>query len=791
MMKHYLELIGISARQHRKQTRMTRLCIALAVFLVTVIFGMADMEMRSQMIQAVKSDGNWHAGFVTDAQQGALIGARPEVEQIARYGVVNYRLTDGYRIEGVETCICGLDWNLLDMFPDVTILEGSFPGQTDEAVLNETARSRLGLQVGDTFCMTVPQGDIRQYKLTGITEDTRLEAEHDAFGMLLTVEGYDALHTRETNAEQEIVYFVRFRRFSNIQKAISEITVQFGLAPEQVRQNAKVLALMFQSRDSYLMKFYFVAAVLAVLVAVAGIFMIAASMNSNIARRTAFFGMLRCLGATRKQVILFVKKEALSWCKAAIPAGVLAGVAVVWLLCGMLRFLSPGLFEGMPVLGVSIPGIAAGVLLGIVTVLLAAGAPARKAAEVSPLTAVSGNAGTVQAAKRAANTRFLKVDMALGVHHASGSKRNYFLVTGSFAFSIILFLAFGTAVDFMHHAITPLRPQAPDLTAYTAGYENGIPAQLAEKLQTDTGVRRVFGRGYVQTTALLDGEETLFTILSYDPQQFKWAKRDLLEGSFADATAGKGVLLAWREQGQVPVGSKITLSLDGKETEVPVAGILGDVPFSIGTSKSTGSSETLLICSEELFRELTGESGYAVLDLQVESNITDVQVSKIRKEIGQACGTEISFSDRRLSNREVRGAGYSLAVFLYGFLAVIATLAFFNIINCIAMSVSARMQEYGAMRAIGMSDRQLVRMIVGETLTYAVSGVLFGCIIGLPLNRLLFSWLVTSRWGEPWQIPFGELAVIVAVMGVAVGLAVTGPAKRIRQITVMETMGSE
>ena len=51
-MKHYLDLIKISARQHRKQNRMTRLCIVLAVFLVTVIFGMADMEMRSQMIQA-------------------------------------------------------------------------------------------------------------------------------------------------------------------------------------------------------------------------------------------------------------------------------------------------------------------------------------------------------------------------------------------------------------------------------------------------------------------------------------------------------------------------------------------------------------------------------------------------------------------------------------------------------------------------------------------------------------------------------------------------------------------
>ncbi len=789
-MKHYLDLTAFFARQHKRQTRMTRLCIVLAVFLVTVIFGMADMEMRSQMIQAVKSDGSWHAGFVADERQGALIGARPEVEQIARYGVVNYRLQDGYRIEGVETAICGLDWNLLEMFPDVTILEGSFPEKPDEATLNETVKSRLGLQVGDLVSLAVPQGISRQYKITGITKDTILEAEHDAFGMLLTVEGYDALHTRETGAEQEIVYFVKFRSFCNIQKAIGDIAAQLGFAPEQVRQNARVLALMFQSGDSYLIRFYFVAAILAVLVAVAGIFMIAASMNSSIARRTEFFGMLRCLGATQKQVVRFVKKEALLWCRSAIPAGVLAGVVVVWLLCGMLRFLSPGLFEGMPVFGVSIPSIVAGILLGIVTVLLAAGAPARKAAGVSPLTAVSGNAGTVQAAKRAADTRFFKVDTALGIHHASGSKKNYILVTGSFAFSIILFLAFSTAVDFMHRAITPLRPQAPDLYAYDGGYANIIPTELAGELRDHSGIKRVFGRGYVQVTAFLDGQETAFTILSYDAQQFKWAKRDLLEGDLAEAADGKGVLVAWREKGQIPTGSKIILPLGGREAEVIVAGTLGDVPFSYGRNPNTGSSETLLICSEELFQSLTGECGYAVLDLQVEPDITDAEVAQIRKEIEQACETAISFSDKRMSNREVKGAGYSMAVFLYGFLIIIALLAFFNIINCIAMSVSARMREYGAMRAIGMSDSQLVRMIVGEALSYTASGVFFGCIIGLPLNRMLFHQLVTTRWGEQWQVPIRELAVIVVVMGVAVWLAVLGPARRIRQMIVVDMVGT-
>ena len=63
-MKNYLDLIPISAKVYRKQNRMTRLCIVFSVFLVTVIFSMADMEIRSQKLQAIQSDGSWHANFM-------------------------------------------------------------------------------------------------------------------------------------------------------------------------------------------------------------------------------------------------------------------------------------------------------------------------------------------------------------------------------------------------------------------------------------------------------------------------------------------------------------------------------------------------------------------------------------------------------------------------------------------------------------------------------------------------------------------------------------------------------
>lgn len=66
--------------------------------------------------------------------------------------------------------------------------------------------------------------------------------------------------------------------------------------------------------------------------------MIAGTLNSSVAARTSFFGLLRCLGATPRQVRRYVRREALQWCAVAVPAGLAIGCAVSWALCALLRF---------------------------------------------------------------------------------------------------------------------------------------------------------------------------------------------------------------------------------------------------------------------------------------------------------------------------------------------------------------------------------------------------------------------------------------------------------------------
>lgn len=779
-MKSYLDLIPISAKIRRRQTRMTRLCIVLSVFLIAAIFGMADMFLRSQMKQVLQSDGAWHAAFKSlDEEQIAMIHARPEVKTGSRYAATNYRLNMGYLINGTQTVLCGFDETLLEIYPAVHLLDGTFPKGDNEALVSDSVRSRLGVEIGDTIEVTTP-GEPLLFQISGFIEDTPEMLKNSAYGVFLSTEAYLS-HFQEATLAEDVVLYVEFVPRCNIQNAIADICEQLNISRDSVGENAKLMGLLLQSSDSYIMMLYLVAVILAVLVAFAGMLMILGSLNSNVAQRTEFFGMIRCLGATGKQVRRFVRREALSWCRTAIPLGLAISMVIVWVLCGMLKAISPTYFGGMPVFGISWIGLEAGCLIGLLTVLAATNSPAKKASRVSPLTAVSGNADTVFAVKKAANTRLFHVEAALGIHHAAGSKKNLFLLTASFAFSIILFLSFSTGVDFMGHALTPLQPYTPDVSVVTKDNSCTIPDTLLAQLKANPAVDRIFGRSFAYSLPIkLHGENKTVDLISYESYQFAWAKDDVLQGSMERVQNGEGVFLVAQDGFAAQAGDEIVLETGLGLQAVTIAGILSYAPFNIGGETGT------LICSEDLFRRLTGESGYTILDLQLQD-----QSDRVVEEIRDAAGDSYNFSDRRVSNSEIRATYYSFALFVYGFLAIVAFIAAFNIINSIGMSVSARMRQYGAMRAIGISIRQLKSMVAAETSTYLICGLITGLATGLPLHYVMYREMITSRWGDIWNLPAPEFCIITLVMLISAVTAIIGPMQRISKMSIIETISAQ
>lgn len=791
-MKNYLELVPRYTRAHRKQNRMSVFCIFLSVFLVTAIFGMADMYIRSQLIKTRQEDGNWHIALskISD-ETAALIAARPDVKVLTCYGTLNYRLDMGYTINDKDVVICGSEEPLLTEIYAGNLSEGSYPRTEQEILVSGNVKKELGLDIGSPLVIRDAAGIEYQYIISGFSNNPPMVLSKDIYAVFMNTDAFRDIFPGVTDGEPDdydSCFLVQFHNHFNIRRTINDIKTQFHLSKDQVGEQAMLLGLLGQSDEgnTFMLMIYATAGILSVLVLLAGILMIAGSLNSNIAGRTEFFGMLRCIGATPGQIIRLVHREALGLCTFAIPASVIAGMAVIWVLCAILRCLSPAYFATMPVFAVSLPSIAAGIFIGILTVLLASRAPAKRASKASPLAAVTGSANNLAPVRKAANTAFCKVDTALGIHHARASRKNFLLVVGSFALSIILFLSFSTTIDFMKHAIKALSPWSPDISIISQNNTCTVDRTLLPALQDNPAVKRVYGRMFAyDLSAAANGREHTAMLISYEENQFQWAEDYLLDGSLETVQnqPGTGLVVSspqYNNHTELQTGDTVTLLIDGQSADIGIVGMVSECPFNTPDGD-------IIICSEDTFRQFTGEENYTIIDIQLTGKATDADVDAIHA----LAGTEYTFSDQRMNNQSVRGADYSFKLFLYGFLFLIAMVTICNVINCTAMSVEARMKQYGGLRAIGLSDRQLARMIVAETLTYAVTGSICGVVLGLLLNKKLFEFLVTYRWSEPWSLPVSELCIILGIVVLAVLLAVRGPIRKIHTMSIVDTMNAQ
>lgn len=93
------------------------------------------------------------------------------------------------------------------------------------------------------------------------------------------------------------------------------------------------------------------------------------------------------------------------------------------------------------------------------------------------------------------------------------------------------------------------------------------------------------------------------------------------------------------------------------------------------------------------------------------------------------------------------------------------------------------------MRAVGMDEWQVTKMIAYEAFTYAVLGCVVGCIIGLPLSKMLYDFLIAEHFPYVvWHFPVTSLTIIILFVLLAAIVAVYAPAKRIRNMQITATI---
>lgn len=568
-------------------------------------------------------------------------------------------------------------------------------------------------------------------------------------------------------------FYIRFQKETGLRKTIGDLKQEYNLTDENVKENTAILAPLGASSSSTTDGLYHLAAICFVIILAAGIFMIASCMNSNVAQRTAFFGMLRCIGASKKQIIRFVRLEALNWCKTAVPLGCLLGVVSCWILCGILRFFVKE-FADMPLFSVSIPGILWGAAVGIVTVFLAAHFPAKQAAKVSPMAAVSGNTEIARKIRHGANTRLFKVETSLGMKHAAESKKNLLLMTGSFALMIVLFLAFSACLDLVHKLLPSVGSFNPDITIASQDNANSIEKDLTKEISRISGVDSVSGVMYRTACPVeINEQSSAIDLFSYDDMMMKEFENSVVSGDLEKVYGNSGYAASvYNQDNRLNVGDKIKIG----DEELEIACVMSEGVGSI-------SGSPIVVCSEETFTRITGDRNYGMVNVVLAKDASEIAVNRIKDLAGES-----DFIDNRETNSDNYGSYWVLRIAAYGFLAIISFITILNIMNSISMSVSARLKQYGAMRAVGMSVGQVTKMITAEAVTYAVWGVAAGSALGLLLHYFIYKKIIITHFGGAWSFPLVPMAVILGLILISCVLAVYAPAKRMKNISVTETI---
>lgn len=814
-MKMTTRVAYCNMRHYKSKNILIGIAIILTTLLLFVIpsIGKDMVEVNFAVINKIYP--TWHALYRNvDESTVMKLAAHHDVKT---YGL---RSDAGYmNLEDATVSMMYMDRTGMELYK-VKLKEGQLPQKENDIVVSKGILEALGQngKIGDTI--TVPYQILKDdgldytkekdFRICGFLADNESSKEQKQYTSLVS----EAFLKAEIPVEQVKYRFLlqvngqKGNTTADYTETIQNIARQFGISEDDMNINKEYLAANYVDPATIpVIVGIMLIVVLACIITIYSVYYV--SMN----QRVREFGKLKAIGATKRQLRQIVLREGMGVALFAIPIGLLIGTVAVKVV--LLQFVEHAKDSNV-LITEAYKVVAKGevqlyywwiyllaIAVTLCTVYLSLMKPMRMAAKVSEIEAMRYQGGSKRQKSSRKGYQFLNIGRLTKRNLAENKKKSTITivsmaVTGIFVMMVATVLSCANPMESAkssivgQYEISPIvesgNKEHPEYEWAEVQKNNPLNEGLKQQIEELDGVERVD----VFTALKVSGgpfEEKIGTeFINGVPEEYaEELKKGITEGNvtYEELKSGDKVildraLLHWYPD--IKVGDKLKLNIhDGDNTfqkEIEVA--------AIGEYGTGLTNYNCLIMAKEGAEKLTINNSSSYFQVIADKDYDEALEASLQAIVDGSGRLQMRTWKNEYDTWEnaiqmTRGA-------CYAFIIILAAISIMNLINTMINSVHVRKKELGMMQAIGMSDRQLMKMLQLEGIFYTVGTLIISIGVGSLAGYPLF--LYAKRTGmfdiSTYHYPVTAAIIIILTLFVIQMLLAIFIAKSVRKDSLIE-----
>ena len=814
-MKMTTRVAYCNMRHYKSKNILIGIAIILTTLLLFVIpsIGKDMVEVNFAVINKIYP--TWHALYRNvDESTVMKLAAHHDVKT---YGL---RSDAGYmNLEDATVSMMYMDRTGMELYK-VKLKEGQLPQKENDIVVSKGILEALGQngKIGDTI--TVPYQILKDdgldytkekdFRICGFLADNESSKEQKQYTSLVS----EAFLKAEIPVEQVKYRFLlqvngqKGNTTADYTETIQNIARQFGISEDDMNINKEYLAANYVDPATIP-----VIVGIMLIVVLAGIITIYSVYYVSMNQRVREFGKLKAIGATKRQLRQIVLREGMGVALFAIPIGLLIGTVAVKVV--LLQFVEHAKDSNV-LITEAYKVVAKGevqlyywwiyllaIAVTLCTVYLSLMKPMRMAAKVSEIEAMRYQGGSKRQKSSRKGYQFLNIGRLTKRNLAENKKKSTITivsmaVTGIFVMMVATVLSCANPMESAkssivgQYEISPIvesgNKEHPEYEWAEVQKNNPLNEGLKQQIEELDGVERVD----VFTALKVSGgpfEEKIGTeFINGVPEEYaEELKKGITEGNvtYEELKSGDKVildraLLHWYPD--IKVGDKLKLNIhDGDNTfqkEIEVA--------AIGEYGRGLTNYNCLIMAKEGAEKLTINNSSSYFQVIADKDYDEALEASLQAIVDGSGRLQMRTWKNEYDTWEnaiqmTRGA-------CYAFIIILAAISIMNLINTMINSVHVRKKELGMMQAIGMSDRQLMKMLQLEGIFYTVGTLIISIGVGSLAGYPLF--LYAKRTGmfdiSTYHYPVAAAIIIILTLFVIQMLLAIFIAKSVRKDSLIE-----